>query len=415
MTPKKRNTFNVLFILKKSKLLKNGEAPICMRLTINGGIVEIMIKRSVPIEQWNQAKERSRGTNAIARELNHYLDTIKARILQIQREMEMEGDVINAQTVRDRYNGVGNEATTKTILEVYQEHNDKCKALIGIDYSPATVEKFGTSIRHLKEFIRHKYSRDDLYLKEIDVAFVQNFEFYLKTVRSCQHNSALKHLKNLKKVIRIALANGWIKHDPFLGIQFKHTKKETEFLTSDEMKRLVDKEFAIERLAQVRDVFYFCTLTGLAFIDVSSLRAKHIVSDNSGALWIRKPRQKTGVMCNIPLLSPAAALIEKYVNHPDCIRKGILLPVLSNQRTNAYLKEIADICGINKRLCTHLARFTAATTTFLANGMSIENVAKILGHSNTKMTQHYAKVLDSSIMRDMKSIERDFVPSLTKR
>ena len=169
---------------------------------------------------------------------------------------------------------------------------------------------------------------------------------------------------------------------------------------------MIHKEFALPRLAVVRDVFVFCCFTGLAFIDVQQLTPNHLIKDNNGAIWVRKNRQKTGNMCNIPVLSVAQKLIEKYQDHPDCIRKSVLLPVMSNQKMNAYLKEIADLCGINKKLSTHVARYTCATVVMLANQVSMENVAKILGHSNTKMTQHYAKVLDSSIMRDMANVEK---------
>jgi site-specific recombinase XerD len=245
-------------------------------------------------------------------------------------------------------------------------------------------------------------------VSEVNAQFINDFDFYLKTVRRCQHNSSLKHLKNLKKIIRIALANDWIKKDPFYGIQLKHEETNIEFLTQDELETLIHKEFSIKRLEQVRDVFVFCAFTGLAFIDVQQLTPNHLLKDNNGAMWIRKNRQKTGNMCNIPVLSVAQRLIEKYQNHPDCVRKGVLLPVLSNQKMNAYLKELADLCGITKRLSTHVARYTAATVVFLANNVSMENVAKILGHSNTKMTQHYATVLDSSIMRDMANVENCF-------
>jgi site-specific recombinase XerD len=178
----------------------------------------------------------------------------------------------------------------------------------------------------------------------------------LKTVRKCQQNSSLKHLKNLKKIIRIAISNDWIKKDPFYGIQFKHEEKNTEFLTQEELERLINKDFSIQRLAQVRDIFVFCTFTGLAFTDVQQLAPQHLIKDNNGAMWIRKNRQKTGNMCNVPVLSAAQRLIEKYQNHPDCVKKDVLLPVMSNQKMNAYLKEIADLCGINKKLTTHIAR-----------------------------------------------------------
>lgn len=410
MKTEKRNTFNVLFIIKKSKLMKNGEAPIVMRITINGQIAEVMIKRSVPVAYWNQAKECSKGKDYVARELNHYLETVKARIYQIHREMEIDGKRVTANAIKDRYHG--KDDSKMTLCEVYKEHNEKCRALVGIDFSISTVEKFDTSLSHIKEYIRHQYRKDDILLAEVDGQFVRDFDFYLKTIRKCQQNSTIKHLKNLKKIVRIALSNDWIKRDPFLGIQFKHQETNVEFLTQEELSRLMSKEFSIPRLAQVRDIFIFCAFTGLAFVDVQQLSPEHIIRDNNGASWIRKSRQKTGNMCNIPLLTPAVQLLERYADHPECLRKNVLLPVMSNQKMNSYLKELADLCGITKRLSTHVARHTAATVVFLANNVSIENVAKILGHSSTKMTQHYAKVLDSSIMRDMAGVEACFANTL---
>jgi site-specific recombinase XerD len=406
MNKVKKSTFSVLFIIKKSKLLKSGEAPICMRITVQGQVAEVMIKRSIPVRLWNQAKECSTGKNHCDRELNHYLETIKARIYQIHRELEIDGKTVTANAIKDRY--YGKDGNSRTLVEVYCEHNKKCRALIGIDFTKSTVEKFDTSLSHLQEYMKHSYGKGDILLSEINSQFITDFDFYLKTVRKCQQNSSLKHLKNLKKVIRIALANDWIRKDPFFGIQFKHAETNIEFLSHEELETLIHREFSIQRLEQVRDIFVFCSFTGLAFVDVQQLTPNHLVKDNNGALWIRKSRQKTGNMCNIPVLSVAQKLIDKYQNHPDCIRKGVLLPVMSNQKMNAYLKEIADLCGINKKLSTHVARHTCATVVMLANQVSMENVAKILGHSNMKMTQHYAKVLDSSIMRDMANVENSF-------
>lgn len=399
-----KSTFSLLFIIKKSKLRKNGEAPVCLRITVNGRIEEIMIKRTIPVVSWDQAKECSNGKDYAAKELNHYLSTVKARICQIQRELEIDGVPVTALAIKNRY--YGKEADGKTLCEVYKEHNKKCRALIGIDFTLSTVDKFDTSLSHVQEYIRHQYKKGDISLTEMNGQFIRDFEFYLKTVRRCQHNSAIKHLKNLKKVVRIALANDWMKKDPFVGIQFRHEEKNIEFLTQEELERIIHKELAVQRLEQVRDIFVFCCMSGLAFIDVQQLTPGHLIKDNNGALWIRKNRQKTGNMCNIPVLSTAKRIIEKYTDHPECSRKGVLLPVISNQKMNAYLREIADLCGIEKKLTTHVARHTAATVVFLANNVSMENVAKILGHSNTKMTQHYAKVLDSSIMRDMANVEQ---------
>ena len=264
-----RTTFNVLFILKKAKLLKNGEAPISMRITVNGRIVEIMVKRSIPIEQWNQSKECSKGKDHKSKELNHYLETVKARICQIQRELEIDGKPVTANSIRDCYYGRDLIEETRTICQIYQEHNDKCRALIGMDYTKSTVDKFDTSLNCLKEYICSKYDSADMLLSNVDGEFIRGLDFYLKTVRKCQNNSAIKHLKNLKKVIRIALGNDWIKKDPFFGIQFKHEHKTVEFLTNDELQRIIAKDFQIERLSQVRDVFVFCCFTFLALMNIS--------------------------------------------------------------------------------------------------------------------------------------------------
>lgn len=404
-----QTTFSLLYVIRKHRLLKNGEASIYLRITVNGEVADITTKRSVRPEMWDQRRECSLGKLHRDKELNHYLETIKTRLYQIHREFEIDGKRITAKALRDSF--YGKDEDSKTLGDVYREHNKKCRALIGIDYSRSTVEKFETSLSHLIEYIQYQYGKDDILLSELNGQFVTDFDFYLKTVRKCQNNSSIKHLKNLKKVVRIALANDWIKKDPFFGIQFKHEETHVEFLTQEELERIMNKEFELPRLELVRDIFVFCSFTALAFIDVKNLTPDHLMKDNNGALWIRKPRQKTGNMSNIPVLSVTKKLIDKYKDHPECIKKGVLLPVLSNQKLNSYLKEIADLCGIKKKLTTHVARHTAATIVFLANNVSMENVAKILGHSSTKMTQHYAKVLDSSIMRDMSTVEKCFAHS----
>ena len=402
----KRNTLSVLFIIKKAKLLKNGEAPICMRITVNKRVVEVMIKRSIPVDLWNQKKECSKGKDRVATELNHYINTIRAKVLQIHRELEIDNKPITDDTIKDCF--YGRDKVQRSLLEVYAEHNEKCRALIGKEYTESTVTKFDTSINRLKEYIRSCYHRDDIMLAELDGQFIRDFDFWLKTDKHCQNNSALKHLKNLKKVVRIALANDWIKKDPFYGIHFKQEEVNVEFLSREELDVLMNKGFTIKRLEQVRDIFVFCCFTALAFVDVQQLSREHLIKDNNGTLWIRKARQKTNQMCNIPVLSIPQRILRKYEDNAECIKKGVLLPVISNQRMNAYLKEIVDLCSITKRLTTHVARHTAATVVFLANDVSMENVSKILGHSNIRMTQHYAKVLDSSIMRDMMNVKKNF-------
>ena len=353
-TEKSRSTLNVLFYIKKQKLLKTGEAPICMRVTINKRKQEIMVKRSIPVELWDQKKESSKGKDRAAKELNHYLDTTKAKILAIHHDLLEEGLEVTAESVRDRF--YGRDSSKHTLLTIYAEQNRKCRELIGRDYAESTVKKFDTAINRLREFITERFHKEDVPLDKVTGEFIRDFDFWLKTERKMQNNSALKHLKELKKVMRIALANGWIKKDPFYGIRLRRDEVNVEFLSREELETLINKKFSIQRLEQVRDVFVFCCFTGLAFIDVLQLKKEHLIKDNQGALWIRKARQKTHQMSNIPVLTPARKLIEKYADNPECIEKDVLLPVISNQKMNAYLKEIADLCGISKRLTTHTAR-----------------------------------------------------------
>lgn len=405
MAREERETMSILFFIKKTKLLKNGEAPICLRLTLNKQIAEIRIKRSILVNRWSPAKGCALGKDRVAKELNSYLEAIRLKIHQIHRELVLDMSApVTANAIMNRY--CGNDV--KMLLEVFEDHNDKCRALIGKEYVEGTVRKFDTTLLYLKQFLKQRYRKDDIPLPEINQEFVRDFEFFLKTEKSCQNNSALKHIKNFRKVIRIAIGNDWIKRDPFFGLRFKAEEVNVDFLSNDELKRIRQKKITIPRLERIRDIFVFCCFTGLAFVDVSQLTAEDLIKDAQGNMWIRKMRQKTKEMCNIPLLSAAKEILEKYKDFASTNAKGLLLPVSSNQKTNAYLKEIADICGIKKKLTTHVARHTAATVVFLANRVSMENVAKIFGHANLNMTRHYAKVLDQSILNDMENVERSF-------
>ncbi|MDL2282128.1 site-specific integrase [Parabacteroides sp. OttesenSCG-928-G06] len=395
---------DVLFFIKKTKLLKNGEASICMRITVNSERTEIMIKRSVNPKKWNQAKECATANDHAGRELNNFIEVYRTKVYKIFRQLEMDGREITARAISDILQGREDPDKPKTLVEIFSEHNTQVHSLVGVDYAEVTAKKFDTSLLRLKEYLAYQYKAEDIKIAEVDNQFVRNYDLFLKTQCGCHHNSALKHLKNLKKIIRIAMANGWVQKDPFFGIKFTEQETHVEFLTKEELTTLINMEFKVPQHNQVRDIFVFCTFTGLAFADVKTLKPEHIKEDNDGQLWIRKPRQKTGVMCNIPLIPPAIKLIEKYKDHPHCVVNEVVLPVFSNICMNDYLRDIAKLCGFTKPLTCHIARHTAATVVFLANKVSMENVAKILGHKNTKMTQRYAKVLDDSIKRDMENV-----------
>ena len=397
-----RTTFGLLFYIRRDKTNKKGEAPVFMRLTINGERADASIKRFIEPHAWNSAKGKANEKCRGGKDLNLYLDAISANILRIQRDFELDKKEVSAQIILNRY--LGKEQSDRhTLMEVFRAHNEKCRALSGISLAPGTVIRYETTLRLTEEFLQKSYQKEDCYLDEVTNQFIEDFEFFLKTVRRCCHNTTSKYLMNFKKIVRIALAKGWMKKDPFAQIRFHLDPVEREFLEKQELKAMLNKAISIPRLAQVRDIFCFCCLTGLAFTDVQQLKEEHLVADIHGKIWIRKARQKTKNMCNIPLLDEAQKILDRYKEHPYCQTHGVLLPVCSNQKMNSYLKELADICGIRKNLSTHCARHTFATLT-LASGATIDNVAKMLGHANVNMTRRYAKVLDSSIMRDMEIV-----------
>jgi site-specific recombinase XerD len=286
------------------------------------------------------------------------------------------------------------------LLEIFKEHNEQVDNLVGQDFAAGTAERYRTAKSHLEEYIQKEHRKKDIPVKLVDHAFITGFEYFLKTKRKCSHNTAIKYVVNFKKIIRIAYANGWIARDPFVNWKVRLKNVEREYLTQEELQKLMDTPFRAERLEHVRDVFVFCCFTGLAYADVKKLTHDDFVTGIDGELWINTKRTKTKTKSNIPVLPTPLAILEKYEDSPHLIN-GKVLPVLTNQKMNAYLKEIADLSGVKKNLTTHLARHTFATTVTLSNGVSIESVSKMLGHKNLRTTQHYAKILNRKVSEDM--------------
>lgn len=399
-----KTIFRVSFFLKKAKLLKNGEASVAMRITVDGQRVENNIRKSILPNLWDQSKERAKGTSAAAVDLNRFIEDARIRIHQIVTELQQTGAEINPLIVQQRFYGVGQvHKHDRTILQVIQEHNDEAKQLIGKEFVEITWRRYETMKRYLGELIKQKYGVDDLPLSDFTGEVIRAYEVYLKIEKDLCQNTLIRYMKALKKITNRCLANDWIQKDPFVGIKFREEPTEPEFLTLEEVDRIYNCNPGSKRLEVIKDMFLMSAFTGLAFTDVSQLTEDHIVTDNDGNKWIRKPRQKTKQMSNIPLLDVPLAIIEKYQGDKKAAKKGVLLPIPCNQVMNRYLKEIAEICKINKHLTMHTARHTYATLC-LSQGVSLKNVSKMLGHASVKMTERYARVLDSSIMRDMNSI-----------
>lgn len=393
------NSYSLLFYVKRSKADIEKKVNIYLRITVNSKRAELSIKRKVSLEKWNSTSSRVKGFSKEAQEINQYIDVISNKINKIHQRFVDEGRNYTASNIRDFY--LGKNEVQKMVLKIFQDHNDQVDKLVGKDFAPRTALRYKTAKKHLESYIKKEYCADDIPVKEVDYKFIAGYEYFLKTERNCAHNSAVKYITNFKKIIRIAYANDWINKDPFINWKAKLKVVVREFLSEEEIQTMINKELHIERLGYVRDVFIFSCFTGLAYVDVRKLTQDNIVIGIDGDKWINTKRAKTDTRSNIPILPAAQAIIDKYADSPIALNEGKLLPVLSNQKTNSYLKEIADLCGITKNLTFHLARHTFATTVTLTNGVPIESVSKMLGHSSLKTTQHYAKILDRKVSDDM--------------
>lgn len=313
------------------------------------------------------------------------------------------GDEITARNVKDAYLGIN--AQSRKLLEIFREHNIEMESLIGNGFSDNTLRTFKRSLKHMTEFLELKYGLEDISIRKVDQQFIKNYDTFLRAKHhKCTPISADKYVKHLKKIILLSLGNRWIAENPFQ--HYKSTAKPTSrtFLTKAELCVIMNKEFAVERLTQVRDIFIFCCFTGLAYIDVEKLKPTEIGIGDDGMRWIFTSRHKTNTPVYLSLLPEAEFILDQYKHHPFCVAKATVLPVFTNQRMNSYLKEIADLCGIKKRLTFHMARHTFATAITLSNGVPIETVSKMLGHTTIKTTQHYAKVLNSKTSFDMAAL-----------
>ncbi|UFH36425.1 site-specific integrase [Flavobacterium acetivorans] len=394
-----KTTIIVLFYLRRSKVNAQGRMPIFQRITVDGRRFDISTGHYVEESKWSVNSSRMKGNSEETRTINSQLEMMRAKVYETEKRLFMRESEINFETFKNEYQG--KKERSRLLIPIFEEHNRKIKELIGLEYAAGTLERYETSLKHTQDFLNWKYKLSDISIDKIDHAFIMEYEFYLRSERKCANNTAVKYIKNFHKIINQCLANGWLNKDPFVNYKSKVKEVVREFLSEDEIEEMIKKEFVSERLDLVRDIFVFSCFTGLAYIDVKQLTKNNISLGIDGDNWIFKNRQKTDTTSKIPLLPTAQLIIDKYANDPVCKNENRLLPILSNQKMNAYLKEIADVCGIKKELTFHIARHTFATTVTLSNGVPLETVSKMLGHTNLKTTQHYAKILDKKISDDM--------------
>ncbi len=395
-------SFGLFFFLKQPKN-QTSTRYVYLRITVDGIPKELSTKRIWYPDRWNQSAGRATGTKEDAKSLNAYLETIYAKVFQAKAALLESGKPITAENLKNVVTGKGDER--RMLLNLLEEHNKQLKSLIGIDFAPATLSRYETTLKNTREFIEWKYAISDIDINDLNYEFVSDFSYWLKTAKKCGHNSVVKYITNVKKIILQCIKKGWLNRDPF--IEFKTTRKEVHItpLNSSEIEAISNKLFCTDRLNFVKDIFIFSCYTGLAYADVKALKHTNIITGEDGEQWIITQRQKTESPTRLPLLPKAIEILEKYRGHEKCSDGNHVLPVLTNQKMNAYLKEIADLCGITKKLTFHIARHSFATTITLSNGVPLETVSSMLGHSSVKQTQHYAKIVDLKKSHDMAELK----------
>lgn len=400
-----RKTFCISFFLRRVRTVK-GMAPILARITVNGISKEVYTQCRTPVDKWDTAKGRATGRDKLAYEVNAYIDDFRAKVVEIYRTLQAEGFEGNVLEIKERLQSPGKQA--KMFLEELTLYCEKRQKEVGVRITQLTSNKYYRLCRYLREYTKQECKKDDIRLSAVSYGYLDGFNTYLQTAHRCHHNGAVNILDCLRNFMLYCLRNEWIEKNPFKNYKLKEVAPPPkEHLSKKEIERLMEKPMPNLRLENVRDIFVFCCLTGLAFADVKELKREHLTTDEQNNMWIRKPREKTAIMSTIPLLKQPKAILQKYAFDLHCIESGKLLPVPSNQKMNAYMSEIATICGLNKKLTTHCARHTFACLA-VEYGMPIDVLAKILGHSNTNMTRHYAKFSEQLIGREMQKIGEVF-------
>ncbi|PXY40552.1 tyrosine type site-specific recombinase [Flavobacterium cheongpyeongense] len=402
----------VIFYLKAGKFNKSGESPIYARISYKKQSITMAAGKSILKERW-QFTDNLRSVLKLEKEkvIKNALDLFLLGMEKKFNELLKIDQDFSLQLLKDEFKGeTAVKEDSVSIIEIMNRHNEFFKRKVDAgERSKASYQKYERAKDLLITFMTKQYGIQDISLSEVNSAYVYNLEAFLKYDSSfkgkigIQNNSVVKYMRMYKTACKYSIRMGIIDKDPFNVYDGKLHVTDAIFLTQEELNLIENKKFSVKRLEKVKDVFLFSCYTGYAPVDAANLTSNNISSDGNDNLWIMTNRAKTAIRANVPILPPTLAIINKYRN----MQIG-LIPKLSNQKMNAYLKEIADLCGIDKHLTWYVARHTFATTVTLGNGIRIENVSAMMGHTNIKQTQHYAKVLDMNIMEDMSKLKQKY-------
>jgi site-specific recombinase XerD len=401
------HNMSILLWLRDSKKTNSEESPIMIRITVNGKRVNWSLGKKVNPDHWISGAGILKPSAKESKIVNPYLNQVRGDIQTHFNILTTKYENVTPEMVRDAFLGIEVvTAKSHSLIETFEFHNSKIKekATIG-KMSMKTWRRLDIGKKKILDFLSKEMKIKDIFLKDIKLSFAADFEHYLTVHHKLQSNTTMKYIKILKQVINYAVTLEWINSNPLNSFKCTYTNPDRVVLNQEEIDLIYHKQMPNARLEQVRDMFIFSCYTGYAFSDVASLSPSSIVRGIDGETWIHTNRVKTNMKENVMLLDIPLEIIKKYETHPTCIAKGCILPVISNQHFNAYLKEIAALCNINKHLTSHIARHTFATTVTLANGISLESVSAMLGHASIKTTQIYAKVVQSKLSTEMKGLK----------
>ena len=400
------NNIKITFWINRTKKNSKNLVPIYLRVAQNNDFFTRATGIRISAGDWDKKAMRIKGATQEVITTNATLDSIKVKVFQAVNQLNVSGKPYNIHTIQKVLDGNG--ISQLTVMRIYEEQLTEMKKLKGKDFAPATIIKYKNTQLRLKQYMRNKFHRGDIYLYELNYQFMSGFEAFLKQKYNNSTNTCYKHYQRFTRVIHKAMHKGYIDKYPFENYKIRLQKKKIQYLTQEEINRIDQTDFKVERLNIIRDIFVFCIYTGLAFAEVESLTPENVTKGMDGELWLNIHRKKTKKDYQVPLLPRALEILEKYLTHPVSLRKGKCLPVPSNVKFNAYLKEIGDIAGIpkSKPLVTHLARKTFATTVALTNGMNIGVLSKILGHNSIKVTlDSYGTIIDELMLRNVKELK----------
>ena len=394
-----KSTFSILFIMQKGKPNAEGNAPIFARITINHQMTHLATRYYLPADRWLPKEGRTVGRTKEEKEINAYLDNLRGLIFAKYNEMFLAGEVVTARKLKCRL--ISKDERSMTLIELFDDYIKDYAKLVGISKTKKTCDRYKLTQRRIKEFMNTEYKRTDIAVNEVTPQFITKLEIFLRSHYRLSNNYVMKMIQRFRTIYQVAIDNGWASKNPFSSFKLRFENTERGYLTMEELTNLMNKPLTSKRLEQIRDVFVFSCFTGLAYCDAQALTAEHIINGPNNRPWLRTHRKKTSTPVDVPLLEVPLQILAKYEGYNA---NGKLLPIPTNQKCNDYLKEIAALCGIEKRLTFHLARHTFATTVTLTNGVPIESVSKMLGHRSLKTTQVYAKIVHNKLAEDMANL-----------